>query len=129
MPAVFRDGLTMVRHRMILAHPQIDVVVFGRPKGACAPRKAPGFVDGSDGHGNYPETMVSGLSVEPSSTTMISCAGNGLADNATDRLVQERGVIIGSDDHRDGACCVQSCTEQSRIHLASHQLLSLAIIK
>src|SRR5271165_1791375 len=53
----------------------------------------------------------------------------GLADNATNRVVKECGMIIGGDDHRDGACRIQSCTGQSRIHLASHLLLSLPIIK
>ena len=41
-------------------------------------------------------------------------------------VVKECGMIIGGDDYRDGACGIQSCTGESRIHLPSHLLLSLA---
>jgi hypothetical protein len=35
-------------------------------------------------------------------------------------------MIIGGDNHRDGACGVRICTGQSRIRLGFHQLLSSA---
>ena len=53
MPAVFRDGLAVVSHRMISAHPQIDVVVFAPAKRHVEPpgvQKAPAIIHNGPVH-------------------------------------------------------------------------------
>ena len=53
MLAVFRDGLTVVRYRMISAHPQIDVVVFAHAKRHVEPpgvQKAPAIIQNGPIH-------------------------------------------------------------------------------
>jgi len=62
--------------------------------------------------GHYYIGMVRGAVIDDNDLV----GRDGLVDNATDRFVQEHCVIIGGDDHRDGAAPVESCMGRSGIH-------------
>jgi hypothetical protein len=53
VPAVFRDGLTVICHRMISAHSQIDVVIFASAKRHVEPpgiHKTPAIIQNGPMH-------------------------------------------------------------------------------
>jgi hypothetical protein len=100
--AVFRDGLTVVRHRMISAHPQIDVVVFAHAKRHVEPpgvQKAPAIIQ------NGP--------IHPDLVAPQECAVGIRSDIPADRLARYTAASVDK---------VKSAVDETRLRMANEAL-------